>query len=57
MVVENQYPTRSETPSPFGCGYAALCLLVNFQKPKVEWTRIVHGFPIPEPIDAPPLAG
>ena len=24
MVVENQYPTRSETPSPFGCGYAAL---------------------------------
>ncbi|MFN3326667.1 MAG: sugar transferase, partial [Bryobacteraceae bacterium] len=25
MVVENQYPTRSETPSVFGCGYAALC--------------------------------
>ncbi|MFN3327011.1 MAG: hypothetical protein ACK5AZ_26250, partial [Bryobacteraceae bacterium] len=24
MVVENQYPTRSETPSVFGCGYAAL---------------------------------
>ncbi|MBM3774634.1 MAG: GxxExxY protein, partial [Acidobacteria bacterium] len=23
-----------------------LCLLVNFQKPKVEWKRIVHGFPI-----------
>ncbi len=21
-----------------------LCLLVNFQKPKVEWKRIVHGF-------------
>jgi GxxExxY protein len=20
-----------------------LCLLVNFQKPKVEWKRIVHG--------------
>jgi GxxExxY protein len=20
------------------------CLLVNFQKPKVEWKRIVHGF-------------
>jgi len=34
-----------------------LCLLVNFQKPKVEWTRIVHGFPIPQPVDAPPLAG
>jgi len=22
-----------------------LCLLVNFQKPKVEWKRIVQGFP------------
>jgi hypothetical protein len=22
-----------------------LCLLVNFQKPKVEWKRIVHGLP------------
>ena len=21
-----------------------LCLLVNFQKPRVEWKRIVHGF-------------
>ena len=27
-----------------------LCLLVNFQKPKVEWKRIVLGFQIPEPI-------
>jgi GxxExxY protein len=34
----------------------SLCLLVNFQKPKVEWKRIVHGFQIPESIDAPPLA-
>ena len=24
-----------------------LCLLVNFQKPKVEWRRIVHEFPGP----------
>jgi GxxExxY protein len=24
-----------------------LCLLVNFQKPKVEWKRIVSGFQIP----------
>jgi GxxExxY protein len=24
-----------------------LCLLVNFQKPKVEWRRIVHAFPDP----------
>jgi len=26
-----------------------LCLLVNFQKPKVEWKRLVHGFQIPAP--------
>ena len=25
-----------------------LCLLVNFQKPKVEWKRIIHGFQIPD---------
>jgi GxxExxY protein len=25
-----------------------VCLLVNFQKPKVEWKRIVNGFLIPE---------
>jgi GxxExxY protein len=24
-----------------------VCLLVNFQKPKVEWRRIVNGFQIP----------
>src|SRR5258708_7394245 len=24
------------------------CLLVNFQKPKVEWKRIVQGFQIPQ---------
>ena len=23
-----------------------LCLLVNFQKPKAEWKRIIHGLPI-----------
>jgi GxxExxY protein len=27
-----------------------LCLLVNFQKPKVQWKRIVHGFRDPEPL-------
>jgi GxxExxY protein len=27
------------------------CLLVNFQRPKVEWKRIVYGFQIPEPIE------
>ena len=26
-----------------------LCLLVNFQKPKVEWKRIVLGFQRPDP--------
>jgi len=25
-----------------------VCLLVNFQKPKVEWKRIVNGFQLPE---------
>ncbi|MGA3204137.1 MAG: GxxExxY protein [Bryobacteraceae bacterium] len=25
-----------------------VCLLVNFQKPKVEWRRIVNGFQVPE---------
>lgn len=33
-----------------------LCLLVNFQKPKVEWKRIVHGFQSAEPIEARTLA-
>lgn len=28
-----------------------LCLLVNFQKPKVEWKRIMHGFQVPERIE------
>jgi len=28
-----------------------LCLLVNFQKPKVEWRRIINGFQIPERIE------
>ena len=34
-----------------------VCLLVNFQKPKVEWKRIVHGFQTPEPLEAPTVAG
>jgi GxxExxY protein len=25
-----------------------ICLLVNFQRPRVEWKRIVHQFQIPE---------
>ena len=32
-----------------------VCLLVNFQKPKVEWKRIVHRFEFPEPIEVPPI--
>jgi hypothetical protein len=35
----------------------SLCLPVNFQKPKVEWKRIVHGFQIPEPLEEPAEAG
>jgi GxxExxY protein len=32
-----------------------LCLLVNFQKPKVEWKRIINGFQVPGRIeDTPP---
>jgi GxxExxY protein len=34
-----------------------LCLLVNFQKPKVEWKRIIHRFQIPERIEEPSLLG
>ncbi len=33
------------------------CLLVNFHKPKVEWKRIVHGFPVPKPIEVLPTVG
>ena len=33
-----------------------LCLLVNFQKPKVEWKRIVYGFQVPELIGGSPVA-
>ena len=28
-----------------------VCLLVNLQKPKVEWKRVVNGLPIPEPLE------
>jgi len=31
-----------------------LCLLVNFQSPKVEWKRVLHGFEPPEPIPVTP---
>jgi GxxExxY protein len=30
-----------------------VCLLVNFQKPKVEWKRIVQGFGVSEPLETP----
>ena len=33
----------------------AVCLLVIFQKPKVEWKRIVHGFPLSGPLEPPPV--
>jgi GxxExxY protein len=28
-----------------------MCLLVNFQRPKVEWERIVHGYQASEPVE------
>jgi len=34
-----------------------LCLLVNFQKPKVEWRRIVLAFQISEATEVPTAAG
>jgi hypothetical protein len=32
------------------------CLLVNFQKPKVEWKRVVHRFQLAEPLDTNSMA-
>ena len=29
----------------------SICLLFNFQRPKVEWERIVHGYQAPEPVE------
>src|SRR5208282_5993508 len=34
-----------------------LCLLVNFQKPKVEWKRIIQGFHAPDRIVEAPHCG
>ena len=33
-----------------------LCLLVNFQKSKVEWQRIIQGFHVPGQVEAPAVA-
>jgi len=33
-----------------------LCLLVNFQKPTVEWKRIVFRLPSPDSVSPAPLA-
>jgi GxxExxY protein len=32
-----------------------LCLLVNFQQPKVEWKRIMCGFPASAPVEPLPF--
>jgi len=32
-----------------------LCILVNFQRPKVEWKRIVYRFQMSETLDTPAL--
>jgi GxxExxY protein len=34
----------------------AVCLLVNFQKPEVEWKRIVRGFQISDRLEASAIA-
>ena len=34
-----------------------VCLVVNFQKPKFEWKRIVQGFGVGEPLETPAVAG
>ncbi|MGA2724598.1 MAG: GxxExxY protein [Bryobacteraceae bacterium] len=34
-----------------------LCLLINFQKPKVEWKRIMYGFQTPERMEEPSVPG
>ena len=34
-----------------------LCLLVDFQKSKVEWKRIIQGFHVPERIAEPTVPG
>jgi GxxExxY protein len=28
-----------------------ICLLVNFQKPKIEWRRIVQGYQMPDLVE------
>ena len=33
-----------------------LCLLVNFQRSKVEWKRIVQGFHVPGQVETPAVA-
>ena len=61
LVLELKYAERlSNEHTAQGLNYLrasgrTLCLLVNFQKPKVEWKRIVHGFQVPVAIESPAL--
>ena len=63
LVIELKCAERLSNEHPAQClnywraSGRTLCLLVNFQKPKVEWKRIVYGFQIAEPIEAPSLRG
>jgi GxxExxY protein len=51
LVVELKCPARlanehtAQCPNYLRASGRTVCLLVNFQKPKVEWKRIVLGFP------------
>ena len=55
LVIELKYTERLSNEHTAQClnylraSGRTLCLLVNFQKPKVEWKRIVHGFQVAEP--------
>ena len=41
----------AQGPNDWRASGRAVCLLVNFQKPKVEWKRMVQGFQVPEPME------
>ena len=62
LVVELQCGERLSSEHTAQCLHylrasgQTVCLPVNFQTPKVEWKRIVHGFPISGPLETPAVA-
>src|ERR1035441_896987 len=60
--LHSQSPTQATLPESTLQNYLrvsgrTVCLLVNFEKPKVEWKRIVQGFGVGEPLETPAVAG